>query len=175
MAKGFTVEIEGLQELKRKYDQLPTKLRKDIGAEIGFAAEEIKGLAQEAAPADQGILRNEISVEKIDELNYEVISGAEYSPFVEFGTRHKTQIPPGLEEFASDFAGGGNIKTPTSLTAKEAIFAWCERKGIEKKIWYAIYVSLMVKGVTPHPFFFKQGFIVKPKLEANIQNVLNNQ
>lgn len=175
MAKGFRIEIEGLKEYKRKLDQLPTKLRKDIGAEIGFAAEEIKGLAQEAAPSDQGILRNEISVKKIDELNYEVISGAEYSPFVEFGTRHKVQIPPGLEEFAGDFTGGKHIKTPTSLSAKEAVFAWCERKGIEKKLWYPIYVSLMVKGVTPRPFFFKQGFVVKPKLEKNIQNVLNNQ
>jgi hypothetical protein len=175
MATGFRIEIQGLKELTRKLDQLPTKLRQQIGAEIGFAAEEIKGLAQEAAPADVGFLRNEISVDKIDELHYEVISGAEYSPFVEFGTRHKVQIPPGLEEFASDFSLGKHIKTPTSLSAKEAVFAWCERKGIDKKLWYVIYVSLMVNGVTPHPFFFKQGFIVKPKLEQNIQNVLNNQ
>jgi hypothetical protein len=171
MAKAVTVEIQGLERLQKNLNQLPKKLRKEIGAELGFATEQMADYARNDAPADQSFLRQEITVKKIDELDYEYISGADYSPYVEFGTRHKVQIPAGLSEVAAEFKGR---KGASSLSVKELIFAWCKRKGIEEKAWYPIYVSLMVNGIAPHPFFFKQVERVRPQLIKNIDNILDS-
>lgn len=170
MARGFDIKIEGLDKLTKKIQQLPATMRKNIGAEIGFAAHEMADLAKVDAPADQGTLRQEITFKKINELNYEYISQAGHSGFVEFGTRTKVQIPSGLQEYADVIIKSAS----SSLSAKEAIFAWCKRKGIDEKAWYAIYLSVMRVGINPHPFFFKQVDRVKPSLIANIKKVVDN-
>jgi hypothetical protein len=171
MAKGVTIEVKGLDKLQKQLTGLPSKLKKEVGAEIGFAAEEMAALAKADAPADQSFLRQEISVKKIDELNYEDVSGADYSGYLEFGTRTQVHIPAGLEDEAQ---AAKSAKGATSGSVRKAIFEWCRRKGIEESAWFPIYLSIMIKGIKPHPFFFKQLERVRPKLIKNIENILDD-
>lgn len=168
MAGAFSIKIEGLEKLQADLSEKAKSIVKEIDAEIGFACDEAVGFMQTDAPADQGRLRQSISKAKIGELNYEIVAQADYAAYLEFGTRAKVVIPPGLEAVAEQYkgSGGGSI-----LGAKEAIFNWCKRKGIDPKAWYPIYISLMAKGVSPHPFFFNNFERVKEPLLKNIQNI----
>lgn len=148
-----TPQIQGLTELIARIKAAPQAIANKIAFELQDGAQNIAAEAKQRAPGDQGILRNEIGVAKIDNLTYEVFSGAEYSPFVEFGTLSKVEIPAGLEEYAAQFRGGAGINAG-SLSFKQAIFNWCERKGIDKSLWYPIFISIATKGVRAQPFFF---------------------
>lgn len=145
------ISITGLGELRARLAKAPQNITKVVSAELQDGANGIAAEAKQRAPGDQGILRNLISAAKIDPLNWKVVSGADYSPYLEFGTGAKVSIPAGLEEYAAQFKGGGQSSV---LSAKEAIFAWCERHGIDKEAWYAIYISIMANGIKPQPFFF---------------------
>ena len=124
---------------------------------------------QTDAPADQGFLRQRISKDHVGAMNYNIISQSDYSAFVEFGTKSKVVIPAGLEDVAAQAKASTGFDP---LTAKEAIFNWCQRQGIDQKLWYPIYVSIMVNGITPHPFFFANFERVKPGLLNRVQNIL---
>lgn len=149
MSKNIT--ITGLGELRARLANAGQNITKVVSAELQDGANGISAEAKQRAPGDQGILRNLITTAKIDPLNWEVVSGADYSAFVEFGTGQYVSIPDGLQEYAAQFQGNGQSST---LSAKEAIFAWCERHGIDKAAWYAIYISIMANGIRPQPFFF---------------------
>lgn len=149
MSKSIT--ITGLGELRARLANADKNITKAVSFQLGAGANDIAGNAKLRAPGDQGILQNLISAAKIDPLNWQVVSGADYSPYVEFGTGTKVSIPPGLEEYAVQFKGNG---ASIGLSAKEAIFAWCARHGVDKSAWYAIYISIMANGIKPQPFFF---------------------
>lgn len=164
--------IEGLDKLLGKVSALPAKLKEEIDFEIGASAKQIERDAKRDAPKNVGFLVNEISSFKNKDLDWEVVSAASYSPFVEFGTRGKVRIPAGLENFAGQYA---STKGASSLGAKEAIFEWCKQKGIEPKAWYPIFLSIMIHGIEPHPFFFHNFLKEKPKLIARIKKILTGK
>lgn len=166
MARGFTIKVDGMDRAIKRFNSYPKRLRAEINAEFADSAQEMEQRAKSAAPADQGFLRNSISSFKEREMQYAVVSAADYSPYVEFGTGLKVRVPAGLEGYASQFRGGqkGN--------AKQMIFEWCRRHGIDEKAWYAIYISIMANGVSPRPYFFPQVPIVKPKLITNLKRVV---
>jgi hypothetical protein len=165
----MAVRIEGLKELQNKLTALPQTMRSEIGAELKNSANEYAGLAKQDAPGDTGTLRGEITVQELDDLNFEVVSGALYAGFVEFGTRTRVEIPAGLEEVAAEVKAQQGT---TSVKAKDAIFEWCRKKGIDQDLWYPIFISIMTKGIHAHPYFFKQKLIIEPKLVARINNIL---
>lgn len=194
MAKAISIELQGLDQLIRQIDQLPAKLQKQIGAEIGLGVQEMVGLAKEDAPADQSILRNEISFRKIDDLNYEYLSQAAHSPYMEFGTGKLVQVPAGYEDYALEFQGKGTGGTFDEFFL--AILNWVHRKGLsgtysvktqrrtkasgktnleeDYDVAFLIALKILRVGVKPHPFFFKQVERVKPEIIKRIQNVLDN-
>jgi hypothetical protein len=163
----FTFQIKGLGNLFKTLNNYPKQVRKDVGNEMKAAAQEMAFGAKRDAPNDTGFLHGGISVVVKDHLNYEVVSRMDYSAFVEFGTRGKTRVPAGLENYAAQFRGQGD-----ALKAREMIYEWCRRKGIDPTLWYPIYVSLMVRGVTPHPFFFKQFGPAKNNLMRNLKKIV---
>jgi len=171
-------DIVGLTELQRKIYRLQDRLVRDVERELADGAQSIAAEAKQRAPGDQGTLRQQISSRKVDATLYEVTSNAEYSPYVEFGTMEKVQIPPGLEEYAAQFKGNfasGLYTEGGGLPAKEAIYAWCKRKGIDQELWYPIYVSIMIHGVTPQPFFFPAYERIKPIIINRVQKLLDNK
>lgn len=164
----INIGISGLRELKSRLEKAKKTLPDQLNAELGLAAEEIRGNAVKEAPADQGILRAEIQKGTDGKLSWFVFSNAVYSGYVEFGTRSKVRIPAGLE----DEAAAIRSKSTSSLNAKEAIFGWCKRNGIDKKLWYPIFIKIMTVGIEPHPFFFKQIPIAEKNLRRNAENLL---
>jgi len=170
--------IIGLTEAQRKIFRLQDKLLRQVDRELADGAQSIAAEAKQRAPGDQGTLRQQISSRKLEANTWEITSNAEYSPYVEFGTLEKVQVPAGLEEYAAQFKGNfasGLYSEGGALTAKEAIYAWCKRKGIDQQLWYPIFVSIMVHGVTPQPFFFPAYERIKPIIIDRVQKLLNNK
>lgn len=176
MAKPFKIVIDGMADLRSELQDLPAQIFQLIDAALHEGANAIAAEARQRAPADDGILRDTIRYDKTGDLEYTVTVGALYAPFVEFGTREKVEIPAGLEEFAAqfkgDFASGTYSEGSSALTAKEAIFEWCLHKGIDKNLWYPIYVSIMIHGINPHPFFFPAVYRILPIITDQIQKAV---
>lgn len=161
------VTLSGFDKLKDRLQKAIKEVPGEVDAELQVAANEIRSAAIRDAPADQGLLRSEIQVTG-SALSWGVFSNALYSGYVEFGTKSNVQIPAGLQGIAAELRGSGT----SSIKAKEAIYAWCQRKGIEKRLWYPIFIKIMVQGIKPHPFFFKQLEPAQKKLIKNIENIL---
>lgn len=164
-----TAKITGMDRLLKKLDQYPDKVKKLVSEQMHLSAENMVEGAVNDAPHDMGLLKAEITFKKVDDLNYEVVSQADYSAFVEFGTRSKVQIPAGFEQIASQFKGA-----KSSGDAKKMIYAWCKRVGVPEDGWYPIYREIMTNGIKPHPFFFKQIAKERPNLIKNIKRELKN-
>lgn len=168
---GFTFKLKGFEQLQRRLKELPKELQNKVAGELEDGAKRMVQGAKRDAPGDQGLLRGEITHFAVGPLTFMVVSGADYSGYVEFGTRSRVQIPAGLEEYAAEVKLQKGI---SSLSAKEAIYGWCKRKGIDPKLWFPIYRSLMTKGMHPHPFFFKQLARVEPEIIKNVQRILDS-
>lgn len=165
---SFTFDIEGLDGFQERIEKAADSVLVEVDAEIGTSIKVMEQGAKRDAPVDQGLLRNEISSQQERPLVWSLVSQASYSAYVEFGTRSNVQIPPGLEAEAAAARGS----TGGTLGAKEAIFAWCRRHGIEQKFWYPIFIKIMVQGIRPHPFFFKQLDAEKANLLNRLQQIL---
>lgn len=168
-------QIQGMTELLGRLRKAPQKITALVSAELQDGAQSIASEAKQRAPGDQGFLRNLINSVKVDPMNWEVVSPAEYSPFLEFGTGEHVSIPPGLEEYAAQFKGdfsSGTYSIGGALTFKEAIFAWCARHGIEKELWYAIYVSIAIHGIHAQPFFFPAAQRLTPIIIDRVNKAL---
>jgi len=164
--------ITGATELKKFLSTYPVKVKQDIDDVLAAGAVDIARMATQDAPVNNGLLRNGISFQRVGPLEYRVFSRANYSAFIEFGTRKRVQIPAGLEEIAAKFKGG---KSGDSEAAKEAIYEWCRLKGIPKEEWWGIFIHIMVNGIKPQPFFFHNYFLIEKKIRHEIITVLKNR
>ncbi len=70
-------------------------------------ASEIEADAKRLAPVDKGFLRNQIFTQEVDKQNYEIVAGARYSAYLEFGTGGLVNVPDELKELAIKFKGKG--------------------------------------------------------------------
>lgn len=191
MAK-VTVNLVGFKQLETKLKNLPASLSKQIDAEIGDSVMEMEELAVRDAPVDQGILRSEISHKRESELNWSLISQAFHSPFIEFGTKGNYTPIPGTEEIAAKFKGlkseGGldqfllslidwvnrkNIAGTYSVKTKRRTGSKSQRFLENYDVAFRIMLSILKKGIKPHPFFFKQLNVVRPKLIARLESILS--
>lgn len=169
MAKGISIEVKGLDKIKKKLGEIPQTVRDETDAILASIGNEFVNRAVEDAPVDQGILKNQITLEKEGEMKWRVVSGAGWSAYIEFGTKSRVQVPPDLATYAAQFKNGG-AKTP-GKGFYDSILGWVKRKGIvippkgatrvDKQIQveqtaFAIYLSIIRHGVKAHPFFFKQ-------------------
>lgn len=170
MPDAFNIDLSDFNGLADRLKDLPDRLVQLVDAELADGCEAIAAEAKQRAPADDGILRTTIGVDKLAPMQYNVFSNALYSAYVEFGTRANVSIPPGLEDYAAQFMGPSS--STSSLGAKEAIFNWCEHKGIEKSAWYAIFITIMTKGGQPHPFFFPAVNRILPIIVNRVLRVL---
>lgn len=160
----MSIKLEGFDELKRKLNGLPERVTTQAMAILYDSALELEQRAKRAAPKDQGYLAGRIS-SSLGENSAEIASPVDYSPFVEWGTKSKVNVPAELSGYASQFRGGkgGN--------AKEFIYAWCKRKGIDPKHWFLVYRSIMANGIRPQPYFFIQMDVVKPKMLKRLDEI----
>lgn len=169
MAQGLTIQVEGLKQLQKKLGNLPEHLIQEFDAELADTANGVVNRAVEDAPRDQGILIQGISFYREDEMQYVVVSGAEYSAYIEFGTRTRVQVPAELQDYANQFR---LQNTGGESDVKKIIYEWCRRKGIEERYWYPIFIKIMTVGVNPHPFFFPQMRWAQTQLNKNLRQAL---
>ncbi len=70
-------------------------------------AHEIEADAKRLAPVKDGFLRNQIFTQEVDPLFYEIVAGAYYSAYMEFGTGGLVEVPEEMKEIAIQFKGKG--------------------------------------------------------------------
>jgi len=133
------------------------------------------------------------------DISFQIFSNSSYSPYMEWGTKSKAVIPSDEVQYASEFQGKGigsldeffmsilnwvkkkgladtystGIAGKNKITAKSS-----QRKGKRRRasdaqafdLAYVIMLSILKKGVSPHPFFFKQK---EPVLQFVEQKLLN--
>lgn len=165
------IKLQGFKEFENKLRNLPVQLKKEIGGETFFAAKDWERRAKLAAPVDQERLRGEIRGSQSGELASEVVVNVSYAPYVEWGTKSKVQVPAELSSYAATFKGGGG----GGGKAREMIYAWMNRVGVPKQLQWVTFISIIVKGIKPHPFFFIQSDAVGKEFIKNIRNILNTE
>lgn len=150
MAKGVRLEVKGLKKIQDKFKKIPQYVVEEVDPVFALHANEYVNLAVASAPRDQGLLIQEINSYKEADLKYTIVSGAEWSAYIEWGTRTRVQIPPDLATYAAQFKG----KSVSGVDAKTAIYEWCRRVGIPEESWWSVFINIMTIGIHPHPFFF---------------------
>lgn len=163
-----SVTLTGFKEFEGKLRGLPKALMAEIDGEVQYAARTWEDGAKHDAPVDQGFLSGQITSYKKSQGHYEVASEAEYSAYIEWGTKSRVSVPPDLQAYASQFRGGTN-----SGGVKKMIFAWMERVGVPKERQWVTFLSIIIKGIRPHPFFFIQTPLVEKQLITNVRTIVN--
>lgn len=163
------IRLSGFQEFQNKLANMPRIMTDQIDGEVEDAARLWEELAVNAAPVDVGFLKGLISKKRNAPMDWEVISGAEYSPYMEWGTKGRARVPSTIAAYAAQFRGKG------LPGAKAFIYEWMRRKGIPKERWYITFRSIMQKGVHPHPYFFIQAPLVEQQLFSRIRKIINTE
>jgi hypothetical protein len=170
---------------------LPTHLQKQIAGEIEDSARKINGKQLRLVPVDEGGLKQGIGFKKANPLTFELFSSKHYSPFREFGTKSRKQIPAELQDYAKQF----NLKGPN--IGFDAFFLiildWVHRKGIAGRfnvkskrrigskskqteedfdVAWPIALSILKKGTHPQPFFFQPFFDERKALVERVRKIV---
>lgn len=176
MSEFGKITLPGIEDLIKDLDKYEEKIQAEVGAEIEASARTIirnaKRNVQAQKGTDQGNLVRLISNEAVDKMTQELISGAEYSAFREFGTKSRTRVdPPELVPLAQQFRGAKLAKG--GLGFRQSIYEWAKRKGIAKELWWPIYNSIRKKGTWGKPYFFPAYYNEIPLLRKRLENILN--
>lgn len=183
MNKPFYMDLEGFKEIQARLSKVSPRMKSEVLEEIKDGAQVIARNSQRDASkkaTDQGQLARGIRAAKGAGIDYDVLSLAPHSPFIEWGTKKKARVPGKYADYASQFKG---LKTGSAKEALFAILAWTKRKGLRfagkdgkpmtiEQTGYIIYKSIMANGITPRPFLFHNFEAQEPIIIKNIQKVL---
>lgn len=170
MAKNpLNISLKGMSQFDQALKKFGTVFKKEVELEVVDAAKNWEGKAKAAAPTDQGRLKAEITSSKTGTMEAQTTSQAAHSPYLEFGTLSRVKVPAELQAYALQFKGGG----AKGDDAKRMIYAWMERVGIPKERQWIVFISIMVNGIRPQPFFFPQKPIVEKEFFSHIQRIIN--
>lgn len=138
------VNLIGFENLAKRIEKAPEKLRREIGQEIGFAGERltelsVKSLSSGVLTKPTGQLAGAIRPQRTGELSTSVIVHKHYAPYVEWGTITKVRVPSELADYAIQFKG----------------------RGLRKN-----------GGMAPRPFFFMHVPQVRKETMQHIENIL---
>jgi hypothetical protein len=180
----FKVTLSG--SIRKQFFESTKSVRDIVDQELTDMARKFVAGAQRDAPANNADLRRGITFQK-DDKGVELFSNAFYSAFMEFGTKGKYRPIPGEEEIAQQFKGLSNGDFSQMI---RLLTEWVRKKGItgtysvktrrrtgskakqadeNQRAAWAIAISILKHGVSPHPFFFKQLDVVWPEMVANIE------
>jgi len=133
-----------LSQLNKKLDNLRAFDKKTLSNELGRSAMDIVRMAKQNAPVDKGTLKQSIKSERKGKT-VEVIAGANYAPYVEFGTGGMVDLDDMLQ-----------LGIPPSYAAQ------LKDKGIKE-------VNLPAR-----PFFYNAARIGLKNLLVRLKGELNN-
>jgi HK97 gp10 family phage protein len=111
MNVNIKIDQSDLSKLKKKLDNLRAFESQKLSNELGKTALEIVSLAKKQVKAPTGTLRNTIKAERKGKT-VEIIAGAHYAPYVEFGTGGSVDLNDMLQlgipaSYAAQFKGKG--------------------------------------------------------------------
>jgi len=88
-----TFTVTGAEDIASHFKDVAQKVKDFQSSEPKKIADEMVQKMQERAPVDTGFLRDHISVTNSDDTTAQVSSTADYSIYVEMGTRFQTAQP----------------------------------------------------------------------------------
>lgn len=171
-------KIEGVQETIDKLMRLSDQGKRVAIAEVNVIADKIVLQAKQSAPADLGKIRQMIGKENAnpDGLLVSVFSAAPESPFQEFGTGGKVDVPEEMADVASQFQGASGGSMADFILA---LTDWVRRHGLtgvysvathkrvtnktftkqgnsdaDTQAAWAIAKAILRDGLTPRPFLY---------------------
>ena len=111
MNVNIKIDQSDLSKLKKKLDNLRAFESQKLSNELGKTAFDISRMAKQTAPVDSGTLKQSIKAERKGKT-VEVIAGAHYAPYVEFGTGGSVDLNDMLQlgipaSYAAQFKGKG--------------------------------------------------------------------
>lgn len=157
---GFALDISGIKEIENAIKKIDEKATKGLSAELDSSSKTIAKVAKRNAPGNIGQLRGSITFDVGNQLFKSVFSTVNYAPYVEFGTRGKVKVPVGYEAFAAQYKSSGK----KGKDVWKAIEFWVKRKGINPKLTFVIFRSIMRNGIPPQPFMIPAYEKEKPEL-----------
>ncbi|TYC49610.1 HK97 gp10 family phage protein [Weissella muntiaci] len=90
---GMTVTFKGADELIARYKKQPAAIKREATGIINNTALRVEKRAVEKAPFDTGYLSQHIQASNNGELSAKVVSSANYSIYLEKGTRRMAPRP----------------------------------------------------------------------------------
>lgn len=90
---SLDVSVEGTDAISTRFRDKADLLSTGLGEALREIAQVIVDAAQANAPVDTGFLRDNIQIQDESDTSVTVVSQAEYSSFVEFGTRYMAAQP----------------------------------------------------------------------------------
>lgn len=194
MAKAFTLDISAFKaDINKAVKAYADKVEGIVDDELTGAVNEIATKAKQKAPKDQSHLSSSIHTDIDQRLQKEVDVDAFYAPYMEFGTGQKVKVPDEWATYASQFKGKQGNKGLDELL--ENLIEWVRRKGLagtysvktqrrtgnkgsyliqDAEVAYAIFLSIIRKGINPHPFLYPAYKEVVAGLAQRIQNKIDN-
>ena len=111
MNVNIKIDQSDLSKLKKKLDNLRAFESQKLSNELGKTALDISRMAKQTAPVDSGSLKQSIKAERKGKT-VEIIAGAHYAPYVEFGTGGSVDLNDMLQlgipaSYAAQFKGKG--------------------------------------------------------------------
>jgi len=170
---AMTVKVDNIDQAVKQLTKYADKVQEKTIDTINQTMLETRNGAVRSAPVNFGQLRASLTLTKMSKtaMVSEVYSNVDYAPFVEFGTKSKTSIPPELREYASQFIG---LRTGGFDKLLADIRDWCKKKGIEESAAYPIALKIAREGVKAQPFLFpafeKERADLIPKLERLLKD-----
>lgn len=164
---GFSLDISGIKQVEDAIKRIDKNATAGLSKELADASTNIQKMAKRNAPGNLGKLRQSIFVDVGNQLFKSVFSTVEYAPYVEFGTRGKTRIPAGFEQFAAQYKSSGQ----GAKGAWKAIEFWVKRKGIDPKLTFVIFRAIMRNGIAPQPFMIPAYEKEKPALLKRLKDL----
>lgn len=128
---NFKINIAGVKELQARLNNVSKEVHKEVLGEIKDAAQKWVAFSKRDAPIDLGKLRQNITADISPSWGASVISNANYSPFIEWGTVTKVDVPGELAEYAIQFKGRGIKKNGGIIPSP---FFFKQRGVIEKML-----------------------------------------
>lgn len=147
------MKVQGVDKLLKQFDQFGKEGEKIASTGVRDAADNIAGIAKRIVPKNLGAsgLEGTIAPKKITDLSWEVVAGADYAGYVEFGTGAKVVVPKEMQDMANSIRGkkGGDLKQ-----ALQSIKDWCRNKGIDERAAWPILMSILDEGLRPRPYLY---------------------
>jgi hypothetical protein len=160
----FKVQIKGVDAAIRGLKEAHQKRIQQVDDALDIFGQKTVADAKRAAPVDEGILRSLISYAKAP-LKVTISVNVDYAAYIEFGTRSFAQnyvssLPTEWQTFAAQYRGGGGGSFEEFVMRLQR---WCKMKLGDEKLAYIVALSILRKGIRPHPYLIPA--VEKNKIE----------